>query len=71
MFLYFITAFFLTIDSRLNLKFNKQKLNEGCIYQAYQYNKLISPKLQPVLPAKMLSYDSLETEKEETFPRLN
>ena len=45
MFLYFITAFFLTIDSRLNLKFNKQKLNEGYIYQAYQYNKLISPKL--------------------------
>ena len=34
-------------------------------------NIIISPKLQPVLTAKMLFYASLETEKWETFLRLN
>ena len=34
-------------------------------------NIIISPKLQPVLTAKMLFYASLETEKWETLLRLN
>lgn len=33
------------MDLRLSLKFNKQKLNEEYINQAYQYNKLNIPKL--------------------------